>query len=267
MTGVCHTRPSGAFFGLAQLSFFQTPAWKEMMALPTIADRVDVLRNVTRRNQLIAEAREAGGFQAAHMLHPLGMDDMPNFDLDRVANLQQLADEAGKDPVEVYVERLLESEGREFYNYWAFGGALENQWKYMQLPHIVPMLGDSGAHVGIFTDADSPTFLLNELTRQRSVYSLPEAIHRITGQSADVLGLKERGLLKEGWHADINIIDYEQLASCHPEYVNDFPHNGGRFIIKSKGYLATIVGGQIIIENGQHTGQRPGQVIREFHRG
>ena len=122
---------------------------------------------------------------------------------------------------------------------WAFGGALQNQWNYMRLPHVVPMLGDAGAHVGQFTDADSPTFLLGELTRDRGVYTLPEAVHRISGKSAEVLGLKERGELREGWHADINVIDYENLTSCHPEYVRDFPHNGGRLVTKSRGYDAT----------------------------
>ena len=137
----------------------------------------------------------------------------------------------------------------------------------MQLPHVVPMLGDAGAHVGFFTDTDSPTVLLSELTREQGVYSLPEAIHRITGKSAEIIGLKERGELREGWHADINIIDYENLRTCHPEYVNDFPHGGGRFIVRSQGYDATIVAGEVVVENCQHTGQRPGKVIREFVRG
>ena len=92
-------------------------------------------------------------------------------------------------------------------------------------------------------------------------------MHRITGKSAEIIGLKERGELHEGWHADINIIDYENLSTCHPEYVNDFPHGGGRFIVKGKGYDATIVAGKVIIKNGKHTGDRPGQVIREFVRG
>ena len=136
----------------------------------------------------------------------------------------------------------------------------------MRLPHVVPMLGDAGAHVGQFTDADSPTFLLGELTRDRNVYSLPEAVYRITGKSAEVLGLKKRGNLKEGWHADINVIDYENLKSCHPEYVRDFPHNGGRIVTKSEGYDATIVAGQVVIQDGQYTGNRPGEVIRDFIR-
>ncbi len=270
MASICHTRPSGAFFGLAQLSPFtrKSRAWKELMALPTIAARVAALRNDAQRKQLIAEGIEAGDMdKLAHMLHPFGLDETPNLDFERKASLAQLAKAAGKDPVEVYVERLLASEGREFFNYWMFGGNLENQWKYMQLPHVVPMLGDAGAHVGFFTDTDSPTVLLSELTRKHGVYSLPEAIHRITGKSAAIIGLRERGELKEGWHADLNVIDYENLSTCHPEYVNDFPHNGGRFVVKSKGYVATIVGGEVIIENGKHTGNRPGKVVREFVRG
>ena len=267
ITSICHTRPSGSFFGLAQQAFLRTPAWRELMKLPTIPDRVAALKDPATRDKLVTEAKEAGGFgRVARMLHPMGMGEFPDFDLDNNNNLQKLADDAGKDPVDVYVERLIASEGRELWNMWAFGGSLQNQWNYMRLPHVVPMLGDAGAHVGQFTDADSPTFLLGELTRDRGVYTLPEAVHRISGKSAEVLGLKERGELREGWHADINVIDYENLTSRHPEYVRDFPHNGGRLVVKSRGYDATLVAGQIVIEDGEYTGNRPGTVIREFIR-
>lgn len=270
LASVCHTRPSGAFFGLAQLSPFtkKSSAWQDLMALPTLSARVDALNNAATRATLIAEGIAAGDMKhLAPMLHPFGNDQTPDLDFERKASLLQLAESAGKDPVEVYVDRLLASEGREFFNYWMFGGNLENQWSYMQLPNVVPMLGDAGAHVGFFTDTDSPTVLLSELTRKQGVYSLPEAIHRITGKSAQIIGLKERGELREGWHADINVIDYENLNTCHPEYVNDFPHGGGRFVVKSQGYDATIVAGQVVIQNGVHTGQRPGEVIRNFARG
>ena len=267
ITSICHTRPSGSFFGLAQQAFLRTPGWRELMKLPTIADRAAALKDSATKDKLIKEAIEAGGFgRTAYMLHPMGTGDYPDFDLDNERNLQKLADEAGVDPVELYVDRLVASDGKELWNLWAFGGALENQWNYMRLPHVVPMLGDAGAHVGQFTDADSPTFLLGELTRDRGVYSLPEAVYRISGKSAEVLGLKERGQLKEGWHADINVIDYENLRSCHPEYVNDFPHNGGRLVVKSTGYDATIVAGQVVIQDGEYTGNRPGEVVREFIR-
>ena len=270
VASLCHTRPSGAFFGLAQLSPFtkESEAWRSLMALPTISDRVDALRNASTRAQLIKDGIKIGHLsKMASMLHPFGMGETPDLDFDRTSSLQQLADAAGCDPVEMYVDRLLASEGRELYNYWAFGGALENQWEYMQLDHVIPMLGDAGAHVGIFTDTDSPTVLLSELTRKQKVYTLPAAIHKITQQSAEVLGLKDRGVLREGYIADINVIDYDRLSTHHAEYVNDFPHGGGRFIVKSTGYTATLVAGQVVVENCSHSGSRPGEVIREFQRG
>ena len=270
LASICHTRPSGAFFGLAQLSpFVRTcESWKELMDLPTLEDRVEALRDPNKRAKLVADGIAAGDMQNfAHMLHPFGAADTPDLDFDRKSSLAQLAEAEGKDPVEVYVDRLLASEGKELFNFWMFGGALENQWKYMNLPDVVPMLGDAGAHVGFFTDTDSPTVLLSELTRKHGVYTLPDAVHRITGKSAQIIGLKERGELREGWHADVNVIDYENLSTTHAQYVNDFPHNGGRFVVKGIGYDATIVSGQVVTRNGEYTGNRPGSVIRDFIRG
>ena len=81
-----------------------------------------------------------------------------------------------------------------------------------------------------------------------------------------MIGLKQRGTVAEGWIADLNIIDYDNLETGYPYYVNDFPHNGGRLIVESRGYRATLVSGQVVVEHGQHTGKRPGSVIREFRR-
>ncbi len=267
MTAICHTRPSGAMFGLAQATPFRNGEWKALMALPNIADRVDALRDPATYRRLVARSKETGFTADPALLHPMGEGATPDYDLLGGNTLARLAESEGRDPVEVYVDRLIASEGRELWNFWAFGGTLENQWPYMQMPHCIPMLADSGAHVGVFTDTDSPTFLLSELTRRQGVYELPEAVHRITQASADVLGLKHRGSVKEGWIADLNVIDYEALETGYPYYVRDFPHNGGRYIVESHGYLATLVSGKVVVANGQHTGVRPGQVIREFARG
>ncbi len=267
VTAICHTRPSGAMFGLAQSTPFRNTPWKELMGLPTIEDRVAALRDPATRKRLVDRTRETGFTADPTLLHPMGVGEVPDYDMANQKSLAQLAAAASQDPIDFYIDRLIASEGRELWNFWAFGGSLDNQWAYMKMDHCIPMLADSGAHVGIFTDTDSPTFLLSELTRRQGVYTLPQAIHRITQASADVLGLKERGSVKEGWIADLNIIDYDNLETGYPHYVNDFPHNGGRYIVKSHGYLATIVGGQVIVENGEHTGNRPGRVIREFARG
>ena len=267
MTAICHTRPSGGMFGLLQATPFRNSAWRDLMALPSVSDRLAALKDPATKANLIKRSKESGLQVDASMLHSMGQGTTPDYDLAGKNSLAQIAEAEGRDVVDVYVDRLIESEGRELWNFWAFGGSLDNQWAYMKMDNCIPMLADSGAHVGIFTDTDSPTFLLSELTRRQNVYTLPDAVHRITQASAEVLGLKDRGVLKEGFVADINVIDYDALETGYPYYVNDFPHNGGRYIVESQGYVATIVGGQCIVENGKHTGNRPGEVIREFARG
>jgi N-acyl-D-aspartate/D-glutamate deacylase len=273
MSSCMHTRPSGSFFGLAQVVFNPTenvlgPNWEEVMSLMTIPERVEAMKQPGVREKLITEGKQLEQFISwAHLLHPLGLDEYPSWDIDHRQTLASIAEADGKHPIEVYVDRMIQSEGRELWNMWAFGSKLEHQWELMRAPQVIPMLGDAGAHVGLFTDADSPTFLLSELARDRDVFTLEEAVHRITAQSAQVLGLKERGEIREGWHADINVIDYDNLKSCHPEFVRDLPLGVGRIVTKSEGYDATLVAGKILIEKGKMIGDSRGEVIRDFVRG
>ena len=268
ITAACHVRPSYAFFSLARLAPFRTPAWNDLMALPNIPQRLEALQDSAFRDTLVTEASKYGfalGAEAKY-IHPLGTGECPNWDMDQQMSLQQIADREGKDPARVFVDRVRQSEGREFFNYWGHVKIPELQWRFMQQPHCIPVLGDAGAHVGMFTDADSTTFLLSELTRNRGIFSLPEAVYRITGKSAKMVGLKNRGELHEGWYADINVIDFDELDCRQPYFVNDLPHSGGRVVTESQGIDLTMVNGEIIIQNGVFTGTRPGQVIREFYR-
>ena len=170
-------------------------------------------------------------------------------------------------PVELIVDRLLQSEGREVYNAWFFNRNTTSMEAYLQLEGVVPGLGDAGAHAGQICDADSPTFYLSYWHRDRKVVSLETAVHQLTAKPAAVLGLIDRGTLAEGHFADINVFDPTALQTQYPEYVNDFPNGKGRFVIKSRGYAATVVNGKVVTEQGRHTGERPGRVIREFSRG
>ena len=131
---------------------------------------------------------------------------------------------------------------------------------------MYPGLADTGAHIGQICDADATTHYLQYWYRTRGVVTLPQAIRKLTKMPAEVLGLKKRGTLEVGNFADINIFDPQTVASGQPTYVNDFPNQTGRLLIKSRGYAATIVNGQIVTEQGNHTGARPGRVIREFAR-
>jgi len=102
--------------------------------------------------------------------------------------------------------------------------------------------------------------------RTRRLVDLPQAVHRLTGMPAQVLGLKARGTLAVGNFADVNVFDIDALASEHPRFENDFPNGAGRLKIGARGYAATLVNGAVITEQGTNTGERPGRVIREFAR-
>jgi N-acyl-D-aspartate/D-glutamate deacylase len=91
---------------------------------------------------------------------------------------------------------------------------------------------------------------------------LEYVVHKMTQDTALVYGMKDRGVLAAGYKADINIIDYDQLALEDPEMVYDLPAGGKRLIQRAQGYKATICAGVVTYENGEHTGEFPGRLVR-----
>lgn len=84
----------------------------------------------------------------------------------------------------------------------------------------------------------------------------------LTSAQARILGFSDRGTLAVGMRADINIIDVDKVIEGQPTLIRDFPDDTPRLSQKAKGYLATICNGNIIVENGELTGQRAGRVLR-----
>jgi N-acyl-D-amino-acid deacylase len=268
ISALCHTRPGGVLVGLRQLMPVMSPAWQRLAELPDLESRAAALRDDATRAVLLEEGIAAGTWYDPAHIHPLGLGEYPDYQVQghEEGSIAALADAAGVHPVELIVDRLLKSDGRELYNIWFFNRAADSLADFLQLDHVTPGLGDAGAHVGQICDADSSTFFLSHWARERKAFTLPEAVRRLTSKPAGVIRLKERGQLKAGWHADINVFDYGRLATRYPDYVHDFPGGKGRFIVGSDGYAATLVNGQVIAEDGTHTGNRPGTVIRSFDR-
>ena len=129
-------------------------------------------------------------------------------------------------------------------------------------PTVAMGLADSGAHVGQIMDASSPTWLLSYWVRERGVLSFEEAIRSWTSDTAQIFGIKDRGVLREGAYADINVIDLASMSLDLPEYHHDFPGGAGRYVQTGKGYDQVIVNGQVFMESGQHTGSLTGSLLR-----
>jgi N-acyl-D-aspartate/D-glutamate deacylase len=266
ITSAGQNRPSGSLCGLAQISPVKGKKWAAVMALPTIADRVAALKDPETRAGLVEEGKTKGMWYDANHIYPLGVGDMPDYNMEHGESIAVLAQREGVHPVELVIDRLIASDGKELFNTWFFSRNTAALADFVNMDNIYPGLADTGAHAGQICDADSSTFLLSYWHRTKNAISLPNAIRKLTKQAAEVLGIKDRGTLEVGKYADINVFDTARLEVLHPEYVNDFPGGKGRLLVRSRGYAATIVNGSVVTEQGQHTGARPGRVLREFAR-
>ncbi len=267
ITTAAMTRPSGSLAGLYQVPPVAGRAWAQVMRLPTLADRVAALKDPATRAELVDEGVRKGLQFRPEFMFPLGMGELPDYHVANGTSLADLATAAGVHPVEVVIDRLIESDGRELYNMWYFNRDGETLGKLFTLDHVYPGLGDAGAHAGQICDADAATFYLSYWVRERNLVSLPKAINQLTQQAAAVLGLIDRGTVEVGRFADLNVFDAATLEPAYPEYVNDFPGGAGRLRVGARGYAATIVNGEVVTEQGAHTGNRPGRVLRQFSRG
>ena len=151
---------------------------------------------------------------------------------------------------------------RPIINYAA--GDLEAVKTMMTDRHTIMGLGDGGAHVSIICDASAPTTMISHWTRDRTRgdrLPIEWVIKRLSSDNAAALGLSDRGQLKPGMKADINVIDHSRIRAHLPEVRYDLPAGGRRLVQTTEGYDATIVSGQIVQRDGTATGNLPGRLV------
>ncbi|HEX4211021.1 MAG TPA: amidohydrolase family protein [Candidatus Binataceae bacterium] len=186
---------------------------------------------------------------------------------DSIANIAKRQE---RDPREVAYDLLLENDGRAFLMYAAANYAEGNpDALHEMLSHPLAVLGgsDAGAHVRVICDASIPTYMMTKWSREHragDAHHLPieRVIKKMTSETARLYGMFDRGTLEPGMKANLNLIDYDNLAIEHPEMVKDLPGGMPRLMQKARGYVATFVNGEMIQENGRETGARPGKVVR-----
>jgi N-acyl-D-amino-acid deacylase len=132
-------------------------------------------------------------------------------------------------------------------------------------PNAIIGLSDGGAHVQFQSGFGFSTRLLSEWVREKRVMSLEQAVRRLTFDSASIFGLYDRGLVRPGMTADITIFDPDTVRPLPLEVVHDFPTGAKRIKEPAAGIMATIVNGEVLLEEGQHTGALPGRVLRNTY--
>ncbi|MEZ0371062.1 MAG: amidohydrolase family protein [Candidatus Sericytochromatia bacterium] len=266
-------RPAGVLMHLDGTAhpFLFYPVYQEIVGLP-FQERLVRLRDPEFRVRLLADTpiqrNEFETFITAgyHKMFRLG--DPPDYEPAPETSAAAVAQASGKRPAEVALDWLLEDEGQgiiyfPFFNYTA--GHMDPVRQMLLHPRATISLGDGGAHCGVICDSSIPTFMLTYWSRDRvrgPRLPLEAAIYGQTLATARLYGLQDRGWLKPGYKADINLIDYEHLTLPAPRMVYDLPAKGRRLIQKASGYRATIVSGEVILENGEATGAMPGKLLR-----
>ena len=250
--------------------FSTHPRWLEMSSLSP-QERVNrINQDVDLKRSLINEFPSDEHTQRikSWLSRTFVMGDKFDYEPSPDQAITALAERRGVNPLEIALEGMLRLNGKgllahTFENY--FDGDLDVIQEMLLDENTIMGLGDGGAHVCSVCDEGAPTYLLSHWGRDRSrgdKLPIEFLVKKHTSVSAMGYGLRDRGLLKPGLKADINVIDFDELALLNTEVVYDLPAGGRRLIQRAKGYRHTFVSGTEIICNDEQTGNLPGKLIR-----
>ena len=264
-------RPIGLIIGLQLTAnpFVLYPSYREIAHLP-LAERVAEMRKPAVRARILADKPGIGHpiLYVAQMwdwIFPL--DDNPNYEPDPADSIGARARARGVNPMEEAYDRLLDDDGRAMLLVATSNlesNSLDTVGKLLHREDVMLGLGDGGAHYGMICDASYSTFFLAHWARDRKSgrFTVAEAVRELTSVPARVAGLDDRGRIAVGYKADFNVIDHAALRLHKPVICHDLPAGGRRLDQTAEGYVATVVAGQVIAENGVPTPARPGKLVR-----
>jgi len=268
--GQVPTRPVGLIMSLdSRVHPFVGSATFQGLSGLSFEERVARLRDLEFRARVVAEA---DAVPASSPLTVFGaafpMTDPPRYDPDPADDIHVVAARTGRSVFDVALDALLADDGNgKLYlpvmNY--ADKTMDATHEMLTHANTVPGLGDAGAHCTLICDASMPTFMLSYWTRDAAAahrVPIEWAVKRQCADTADLVGLHDRGRLVPGARADVNVIDFDALSPGIPEMRYDLPAGGKRLVQRARGYRATLVAGEVVHHDGEDTGARPGRLIR-----
>ena len=261
------SRPIGMLMGhpASMSPFYHRPSFMALDDLPH-EERMAKLKDPVLKEQILSEENENphifvkifnSRFDKMYPLHE-PIEYLPGPD----QTVAALAEAAGQHPEAWLYDYLLGNDGQNLIYIPAANFAKDVIPELLSHPHTVTALGDGGAHVGSICDTSANLYVLTKWVKDQKQLELAQAVHLLTRQPAELYSLLDRGLVKEGYKADLNVIDFEQLALKTPHIVFDLPAGGKRFLQNADGISATIKAGSVIFEQGEPTGALPGKLLR-----
>jgi len=248
-----------------QLPFDDWPVWRDVRKL-SLEEQKSTLRDPEMKRRLI-EAAQSG---LSNKTVTGGEARPPEWDyfylMDKATwphrTLKDIAAERGTSPVEAMIDIALENDLQVFFRQPISNEDEDAALAVMKHPRSCVTFSDSGAHVSQIMDSSLQTHLLSYWVRERREFSLEQAVRMITYDTATNWGFHDRGLLREGMAADIVVFDPDTIGPCMPTVVYDLPAGAQRLKQMADGISATVINGQVVLRDNQHTGALPGQLLR-----
>ena len=270
-------RPIGVLIGLSATAnpFVLCASYGEVGALD-LDDRVTALREPERRRRVLSEHAQIAATLEPGILQQImtgfdtlfRLDDPVDYELDADWSIAATARRGGVEPIEMVYDLLLEDGGRQLLYLPLFNFAHHNFddiHEMISSPNVLFGLSDAGAHCGAICDASMTTSSLTVWARDRrrgEKLSVESIVHGHTQRNARHVGWDDRGVIAEGFVADLNVIDLDSLACHRPSIVFDLPAGGRRLMQTAEGYRYTVKSGAVTFEDGEHTGEVPGSLLR-----
>ena len=271
MFGQGTTRSINAIFSLkSYLPFDVLPEWKDVRARP-LEEQARLLRDPARRRQLVAaESRmkpkdnklQGGG---AATTDPRKPDYGNLFVLKGVdwddPTVEEIARARGTHPVETIIDLSLENLD-QVYVQPVVNERPEDVLGMLTHDFTLATFSDSGAHQAQEMGSSLQTHFLHYWVNRRGAFTLEQAVRKMTHDNAEAFELKDRGLVREGYYADLVLFEADRVRPQLPRIENDLPGGARRLVQKAEGIRATIVNGAVTLENGESTGEFTGQVLK-----
>ena len=247
-----------------RLPFDKLPVWRELRARP-LAEQQAALADPALRRKLVESAAKQGREPA------IGAEaGRPNykwtFALEKIGgphrSLEEIARDRQVDPVEAMIQLALEKDMKQFFLQPLANENQDHVLELMKHPRSVVTFSDSGAHVSQIMDSSLQTHVFSYWVREREELTLEEAVRQLTLVPASNWGFSDRGLLREGLKADVVVFDPDRIAPLMPEVATDLPAGAKRLKQRAEGIAATVVNGEVVLRDGEHTGAYPGQLLR-----
>lgn len=254
-------RSIGILFSLAANTLVDNlPSFAPLKQLDA-AGRLAAIRDPEVRERLVAEAATQPGDAYGRMflmepdsgaVYRYGPDD----------SIAAQAAAHGMSPIAWYLDVLDRTDGAAVANWPVLNQDFDAIEELMTSPVTVMGLADAGAHATQIMDASQPTFFLSHWVRDRGLFGIEEGIRRVTSDTASLIGLTDRGVVRVGAFADLNVVDLDGLRLPLPEIAHDFPGGSPRFVQRAEGIDHTVVNGRHFLDHGEHTGALAGRLLR-----